>query len=153
MQTTRLQHSVLSELDTVTEYHEILTTEAAFTVHLIQHVALMHSTVYITLIFIYHIFNYVMLLLIRVKSDLWGGYPLTTNITPLHINGREIQVGCFFLPAQTACSRPPLQGTTSPQHGHRAPYSPPPVLKKEFTFLFQFRKRLRNKVNLSIAPL
>jgi hypothetical protein len=85
---------------------------------------------------------------------LWGGYPLTTNITPLNINGKGMQVGCFV----PTCPESIQQATTPSDHQSTAwPYgsilTTSGAEKREFTFLFQFRKRLGNKVNFSSALL
>jgi len=81
MQTTWFQSSILSELHTVTEYYDILTTEFHKT-----HCFVAFDSLH-TFIFGHHI---VTLLLETVKSELWGGYPLTTSNTPLNINGKGI---------------------------------------------------------------
>ena len=104
-----------------------------------------------TLISLFTIFlNYVTLLLETVKSELWGGYPLTTNSTPLNINGKGIEVGCFG----PTCPESIQQATTPRDHQSTAwPYGS--ILTTsgaeiiELTFLFQFRKRLGTEVNSS----
>lgn len=90
------------------------------------------------------------MLLETVNSELWGGYPLTTNNTPLNINGKGIQVGRFV----PTCPESIQQATTPRDHQSTAwPYGS--ILTTsgaeiiELTFFFQFRKRLGTEVNYS----
>ena len=91
------------------------------------------------------------MLLETVNSELWGGYPLTTNNTPLNINGKGIQVGRFV----PTCPESIQQATTPRDHQSTAwPYGS--ILTTsgaeiiELTFFFSSEKDLELRLTIPV---